>query len=85
MSRQCACRFDVLFCFSFWVTLCKMVCPVLLDRCLSVCLSVTLVYCDQTVGWIKTALGREVGLGLGDIVLDGDPPKGAQSPSFWPM
>jgi len=62
-----------------------MVCPVLLDRCLSVCLSVTLVYCDQTVGWIKTALGREVGLGLGDIVLDGDPPKGAQSPSFWPM
>jgi len=22
-------------------------------RCLSVCLSVTLVYCDQTVGWIS--------------------------------
>jgi len=28
------------------------VCPV----CLSVCLSATLVYCGQTVGWIKTPL-----------------------------
>jgi len=31
--------------------------PMLWDRCpvcLSVCLSVTLVYCDQTVEWIKT-------------------------------
>jgi len=25
----------------------------LLDRCLSICLSVTLVYCGQTVRWIK--------------------------------
>jgi len=24
-------------------------------------------------GWIKTALGTEVGLGTGHIVLDGDP------------
>jgi len=34
------------------------------DRCpvLSVCLSVTLVYCGQTVGWIKVKLGMEVGL-----------------------
>jgi len=37
------------------------------------CLSVTLVYCGQTVGWIKMPLGTEVGLGPGDIVLDGDP------------
>jgi len=27
------------------------------DRCLSVCLSVTLVYCGQTVGWIEMPLG----------------------------
>jgi len=36
-------------------------------------LSVTLVYCGQTVGWIKMPLGTEVGLAPGDIVLDGDP------------
>jgi len=41
--------------------------------CLSV-MSVTLVYCGQTVGCIKMQLGREVGLGPGDIVLDRDPP-----------
>jgi len=53
------------------------------DRCLSVCLSVlsvTLVYCGQTVGRIKMKLGLQVGLGPGHIVLDGDPalppPKG---------
>jgi len=40
---------------------------------LSVCLSVTLMYCDQTVGWIKMPLGTEVGLGPGDTVLDGNP------------
>jgi len=54
--------------------------------CLSV-LSITLVYCGQTIGWIKMKLGMEVGLGLarprpGHIVLDGDPApppqKGAQ-------
>jgi len=52
--------------------------PVL--SCLSV-LSVTLVYCGQTVGWIKMKLGTQVGLGPAHIVLDGDPalsPKGAQ-------
>jgi len=46
-------------------------------RCLSVlsvCLSVTLVHCCQTVGRIKTKLGMEVGLGPGHTVLDGDPP-----------
>ena len=35
-------------------------------------------------GWIKTALGMEVGLGPGHIVLDGDPAplpkKGSESP-----
>jgi len=31
------------------------------------------VYCGQTVRWIKMALGIEVGLGPGHIVLDGDP------------
>ena len=40
---------------------------------LCVCLSATLVYCGQTAGWIKMPLGTEVGLGPGDIVLDGDP------------
>jgi len=36
-------------------------CPVLS------CLSVTLVYCGQTVGWIKMKLGVQVGLGPGHI------------------
>jgi len=54
------------------------------------CLSVTLVYCSKTVGWIKMPLGMEVGLGPGDIVLDGTqlpPRKGAQQPppTFQPM
>ena len=51
-----------------------------------------LVYCSQTVGWIKTALGTEVGRGpgvAGDIVLDGDPApprKEAQQPlTFRPL
>ena len=52
-----------------------VVCPVC-----PVCLSVTLVYCGQTVAWIKVKLGTQVGLGPGHIVLDGDPlpppPKG---------
>ena len=37
------------------------------------CLTVTLVYCGQTAGWIRIPLGMEVGLGPDDIVLDGDP------------
>jgi len=36
-------------------------------------LSVTLVYCGQTVGRIKIKLGMEVGLVPSHIVLDGDP------------
>jgi len=47
------------------------------------------VYCGQTAGWIKTALGTEVGLGPGHIVLDGDPaplPKRVQIiPIFGPF
>jgi len=48
-----------------------------------VCLSVALVDCGQTVGWIKMKLGTEVGLDPGDIVLDGAqlPQKGAQQPT----
>ena len=55
-----------------------VVCPVLL--------SVTLVYCGQTVGWIKMNLGLQVGLCPSHIVLDGDPAplpqKGTASPNF---
>jgi len=36
-------------------------------------LSVTLVYCDQTAGRIKSKLGMQVGLDSGHTVLDGDP------------
>jgi len=57
------------------------------DRC-PVCLSVTLVYCDQTVRWIKMKLGTEVGLRPGHIVLQTQlppPKKGGTAPKFWPM
>jgi len=73
--------------FHFWATVCKTVRHVLSDRCLSVCpvlsvcLSVTLVYCGQTAGWIKMKLGIRVGLGPDHTVLYGDPApprKGAQ-------
>jgi len=47
------------------------------DHCLS-CLSVTLVYCCQTVGWIRMLLGVEAWCGSRPwprhTVLDGDPP-----------
>ena len=55
--------------------------------CLS-CLSVTLVYCSQTIGQIKMKLGLPAGLGPGHIVLDGDPAplsKRGQTPNFRPM
>jgi len=57
--------------FNFWATVCKIVRPMLSDHCLSC--PVTLVYCVQTVGWINMKLGMQEGLGLGHIVLDGDP------------
>jgi len=56
--------------------------------CLSVCpvLSVTLVYCGQTVGRIKMKVGMPVGLGPGHIVLDGDPaPPPQRGPSPLPQ
>jgi len=52
--------------------------------CLSV-LSVMVVYCGQTVGWIKVKLGMQVGLGPAHIVLNGDPAHASQkgySPPF---
>jgi len=74
------------FSVHFWVTVCKMVRPMLSDRCLS-CLSVMLVYCGQTIEWIKMELRMEVGLRPGHIVLDGDPAppkKGCKAaPTFW--
>ena len=47
-------------------------------------LSVTLVYCDQTVGWIKIPIGMEVGLGPSHCIRcrpspSQAPPKGAQA------
>jgi len=62
-------RWDV-----FWATVASNGSPYATGPlfCLS-CLSVTLVYCGQTVGWIKMPLGTEVGLGAGDMVLDGEP------------
>jgi len=56
--------------------------------CLSSCLSVTLVYREQTVGWIKMPLGREVDFGPGHIVV-GDPAPSIErctaGPTFRPM
>jgi len=67
---------------SLWATVYETVRPMLTDRC--PVLSVTLVYCSQTAGWIKMKLQTWHGgrLGPGDIVLDGDPaplPKGGHS------
>ena len=67
-------RFDNI---NFWAIVCKTVRPMLSDRCpvlsvCPVCLSATLVYCDQTAGWIKIKLGMQVGLGPGHTVSDGD-------------
>jgi len=47
------------------------------------------VYCGQTAGWIKLALGMEMGLDPSHIVLDGDPAplcqKRTEPPNFWPI
>ena len=51
--------------FVFWATVCKTVRPMLSDRCLSVspvCLSATLVYCGQTVGWTRMPLDAKATL-----------------------
>jgi len=53
------------------------------------CLSMTLVDCGQTVGWIKMKLAMQVGLHPDHIVLDGDPgtqltlPQRGTAPQFW--
>jgi len=55
---------------------------------LTVCLyvlSVTLVHCGQTVGWIKVKFAMQVGIGTRNIVLGGDPappPVKGHSPQF---
>jgi len=61
--------------------LAKTVRPMLSDRCLS-CLSVCLSVCNVGVLWPngemdQDAIGTEVGLGPGHMVLDGDaaPPR----------
>jgi len=47
------------------------------------------VCCGQMAGWIKMPLGMKVGLGPGDIVLDGHPApppkKRGAAPSFQPV
>ena len=74
----------------FWATACKRFALCYRTVVLSVCpvLSVTLLYCGQTVGWIKMKLGMQVGLVPGHIVLDGDSapssPNGLSPPIFGP-
>jgi len=72
------------------IAVCKTVRPMPSGRCplCPVCVSETLVYCSQTVGWIKMPLGTEVGPGLSHTVLDWDPAsprKGAQQPPHPPF
>jgi len=71
---------------NIWSTACKTVrlCYRTVDLSVLSCLSVTLVYCGQTVGWIKMPLGTEVGLIPDHTVLDGDlaPPKRGHSSQF---
>ena len=47
-----------------------------------------MVYCGQTVGWIKIKLGTQLGLGPGHVVLHGEPAppplKGHSPPIFGP-
>ena len=59
-------------CFHFWSIVCNGL-PYDIGplSVYPVCLSVILVYCGQTVRWIKMKLGTEVGLDPGHIVLDG--------------
>ena len=79
----------IIFLF-FWATVCKTVRPMPSDCCLSVCLSclsVTLVYCGQRVGWMKMKFDMEVGLALASLCQMGTQlalPKG-ETPNFWPM
>ena len=71
------------------LNVCKTIRPMLSNRCLSCpVLSVTFVHCGQTVGRIKMKLSMHVGLGLGHIVLGGDPaplPQKGTAPNFRPI
>jgi len=69
-AMECGCQLQSYTFTSFLAIVCKTVRPVLSDV-LSI-LSVTLVCCGQTVGWIRMPLGTEVGLGPGHIVLNGN-------------
>ena len=71
----------------FWATVCKTVRPMLSDR-RPVC-----PICDVGVLWINVRMdqdeiGKQIGLGFGHIVLDGQPapppPKGHSPPIFGP-
>ena len=54
---------------------------------LSICPSVTLVHCGQTLGWIKSKVGMEVGIGLVTLCYRGThfPQRGTALPNFRPM
>jgi len=73
----------------YWATVCKTVALCCGTVVCPVCLSVTLVHCSQTIGWIKIPLGMDVGLGPGNIMLDWDPAspteRGTTALTFRPM
>jgi len=74
----------------YWATVCKTVRPMLSDRCpVLSCLSVTFVYCGQTVIWMKMKPDTHVGLGPDHVMLDGDPApllqRGIVPPNFRPL
>jgi len=52
----------------FWATVCKTVCPMLLDHCLSVC-----PVCDVGVLWPYGWMDQDHLLGPDHTELDGDP------------
>jgi len=82
-------KFHEVWTYGFWVIVTSNGSPYAYATGPLPCLSVMLVYCDQTVGWIKMPLGMEVGLGPGHIVLDSNPAppteRGTAAPTFRPM
>jgi len=60
---------------------CKMVRPMLSEPLFVVSVTLALVYCGQTVGWIKMKLGMQVVLSPGHTVLDW----GTEPPNFRPI
>ena len=49
--------------YDFWATVCKKRFALCCRTVVLSVMSVTLLYCGQTVGWIKMKLGMEIGLG----------------------